>query len=217
MLQYGLGPAVRKFNAGLVVIDSITANYRAEQESSAAKHLARRQNQLAKLGQVLRRLAVDENIAVVVANQVSDRLEHVVASQDASNHPLSSSPMGSSPSPIPPPSSTSQETAPLVMTLDHQQRFFSGWGDVTTPYDSNLKTPSLGLAWSSQISCRIALKIAAAADVGTGPNYLSGNVWKPRKKTRSMRLVFAPWTPSSVEVKFEIRKGGVFSIGGIDQ
>ena len=58
---------------------------------------------------------------------------------------------------------------PSALTLDHQQRFFTGWGD-TPPsshtadpaHDPNLKTPSLGLVWANQIACRIALVKEAA-------------------------------------------------------
>ncbi|GJD01842.1 DNA repair protein RAD57 [Colletotrichum higginsianum] len=46
--------------------------------------------------------------------------------------------------------------APPALALDHQQRWFTGWGD--DPFaDYGLKTPSLGLVWSTQIACRIAL------------------------------------------------------------
>ncbi|PYH81484.1 hypothetical protein BO82DRAFT_354513 [Aspergillus uvarum CBS 121591] len=54
-----------------------------------------------------------------------------------------------------------------ILSLVHQQRFFTGWGDTPQSlfpgYDPGLwrstsKTPTLGLVWSTQIACRIALK-----------------------------------------------------------
>jgi DNA repair protein RAD57 len=44
-----------------------------------------------------------------------------------------------------------------ALMLDHQQRWFTGWGDDPLGRDFPLKTPSLGLVWSTQISGRIAL------------------------------------------------------------
>jgi DNA repair protein RAD57 len=53
-----------------------------------------------------------------------------------------------------------------ILSLRHQQRFFTGWGDTQQPITPTvypfrpptLKTPALGLVWSTQIACRIALK-----------------------------------------------------------
>src|SRR5205814_5796279 len=75
ILEYQLPIMVRRFNVGLVIIDSVAANYRAEHGSSIPKDLANRATQLTKLGRMLRRLALTDNLAVVVANQVSDRFE----------------------------------------------------------------------------------------------------------------------------------------------
>jgi hypothetical protein len=44
------------------------------------------------------------------------------------------------------------------LLIDHQQRFFTGWGGSPyTPLGESLKTPSLGLVWTEQVACRIAL------------------------------------------------------------
>ncbi|KAH8698381.1 P-loop containing nucleoside triphosphate hydrolase protein [Talaromyces proteolyticus] len=75
ILNYQLPVAISRFNVGLVVIDSITANYRAEHASNSMHGLSVRSGELAKLGHMLRNLAARENIAVVVANQVSDRFD----------------------------------------------------------------------------------------------------------------------------------------------
>ncbi|GKZ26308.1 hypothetical protein AbraIFM66951_002552 [Aspergillus brasiliensis] len=224
ILNYQLPVAIKRYNVGLVVIDSITANYRAEHSSHNLSGLSTRSGELARLGQMLRNLAVDEDVAVVVANQVSDRIEaagghpalfhsHSGAISSLSstqqqalssrhdleaatplprNRPLESrnveltphNPiLQSSPSSLPSSPYTTEDDPqqqqfdgsylignPVrneILSLIHQQRFFTGWGDTLQPTISSLypafqqtaqKTPTLGLVWSTQIACRIALK-----------------------------------------------------------
>lgn len=215
ILEYGLPPAVRNYKAGLVVIDSIAANFRSDQGSSAAKDLADRHTHLVRLGCALRKLAREEDIAVVVANQVSDRLEHVLARVNPAQPLFSSSSSSSSPGPVPMSSPATSEIESSTMTLDHQQLFFSGWGDEPHRGLSNLKTPALGLSWTNQISCRIALKMEAA-ETFSNPEmgYLGNNLWRNRRKRRFLKLVFAPWTIQTKEVEVEIKKEGIFAIGG---
>ncbi|KAK2784872.1 hypothetical protein FQN52_008808 [Onygenales sp. PD_12] len=73
ILNYQIPVAVSRYNVGLVVIDSITANYRAESDTDNVPGLLARAWQLKQLGQFLRNLAATKNIAIVVANQVSDQ------------------------------------------------------------------------------------------------------------------------------------------------
>ncbi|GAB1212544.1 hypothetical protein ATERTT37_001683 [Aspergillus terreus] len=226
ILNYQLPVAVSRYNVGLVIIDSITSNYRAEHSSHNLLGLSTRSGELTKLGQMLRNLAVKEDIAIVVANQVSDRFEGMEGVGRPANRllpgaspfspstqhqqpPSTASPLArrsrpmlpdlnnieSSQSngvlPSSPPTLTSSpyvaEEDPQqqqqfdgsylvadpvrneILSLLHQQRFFTGWGD--TPYSTipssyaggfpryqSQKTPALGLVWSTQIACRIALK-----------------------------------------------------------
>ena len=73
------GSVTKRTDKGLVtqndltslVIDSITSNYRVEHASNNMLALSARSSELAKLGQLLRNLAVKHDIAVVLANQVS--------------------------------------------------------------------------------------------------------------------------------------------------
>jgi hypothetical protein len=93
---------------------------------------------------------------------------------------------------------------PLV--LDHQQRFFTGWGDDLVV--TNLKTPSLGLAWTNQLNTRVALLKEPIIEMrpykpGEEPN-LSG--WK-----RTFRVVFSDRSACG-DTEFEIAQGGVRSI-----
>lgn len=237
ILNYQLPVAIQRYNLGLVIIDSITSNYRAEHSSTDAIALATRTTELAKLGYMLRNLAVDEDIAIVVANQVSDRFdipdvpddpdtdEESASQESLPSHtgeelefhdPLSELPMSQpamsqppmfqpamSQHPLPQPSmsqparidfdptqqapSDSQDLPPSSATSSSevyaeddedafhrthcdtdltfkqatsvhlQERFFTGWGDDLSPH-TPLKNPAMGLFWSSQIACRIALK-----------------------------------------------------------
>ncbi|MCJ1433876.1 hypothetical protein MMC27_003241 [Xylographa pallens] len=248
ILHFQLPVALARHQPALLVIDSIAANYRAETSSlttTPSTHpaaLAQRSADLVRLGQLLRSLARQHDCAVVVANQVGDRFAPVTLSPSHTPHhlALSSSPVPgwqhSSPSPLPrdmqprpaqslaaaAPTST-PAPHPSALTLDHQQRFFTGWGDAPPSshpaHDHNLKTPSLGLVWANQIACRIALVKAAAylhpgdpaPEMSVGdPGSAAGDAsvagagkagglgleraeWAPRTWRRWMRVVFAPW------------------------
>ena len=230
ILAFQLPNAIRKYGVGLVVLDSVAANYRAEHGSAVPRDLANRATQLAKLGKFLRDLAKDEDIAVVVANQVSDRFEElnptVGHDRYRSSSPLPSSSPATTCTQGAPPSSTGQldvSAREPVLSLDFQQRFFTGWGDERCGTSSEgLKTPALGLGWTNQIACRIALKmeawkaIASSYD-GTMANYQGGNIWKDRKKRRFLRLVFAPWTPATMNpIEYEIRLEGIVACNAGD-
>ncbi|OJD25736.1 hypothetical protein ACJ73_02893 [Blastomyces percursus] len=112
ILNYQIPVAVSRYNVGLVVIDSITANYRAESDSDNVDGLLARAWQLKKLGRFLRNLAAKQNIAIVVVNQVSDRIhmEDVLWADEP--EPPTSSCLGEcfSQQPSQPPSSHPEET-----------------------------------------------------------------------------------------------------------
>ncbi|KAE8350509.1 P-loop containing nucleoside triphosphate hydrolase protein [Aspergillus coremiiformis] len=217
ILNYQLPVAIHRYNVGLVVIDSITSNYRAEHTAHNVLGLSTRSRELTKLGQMLRNLAVQEDIAIVVANQVSDRIDAMegpsafprVGGAVSRNGSPSTQPQqlpareSDTASPLPrvrPPESGNVELSqhnPIlpsspypaeedpqqqpfdgsyivgnpvrneILSLLHQQRFFTGWGDSPQSFPPSSypgfqrpsqKTPALGLVWSTQIACRIALK-----------------------------------------------------------
>ncbi|KAH8820522.1 P-loop containing nucleoside triphosphate hydrolase protein [Xylogone sp. PMI_703] len=103
------------------------------------------------------------------------------------------------------------------LSLDHQQRWFTGWGDDPYPPPSlarNLKTPSLGLIWTTQIAARIAL--IKRPVYGRPVLVEEGDRGEPvlKRWKRWMKVVFAPHiNPSGVgvrdSVEFEIVGGGV--------
>ncbi|MCJ1399580.1 hypothetical protein MMC11_002782 [Xylographa trunciseda] len=258
ILHYQLPVALARHRPALLVIDSIAANYRAETSSrttTPSTHpaaLAQRSADLVRLGQHLRALARQHDCAIVVANQVGDRFAPAAPSpsQTPRHAALSSSPapawQHSSPSPLPheppmqslatavaaaaPTSTPAPPPHPSALTLDHQQRFFTGWGD-HDPHaqDHNLKTPSLGLVWANQLACRVALVKAATylrpADAALGPDGRDVDAradsatraaraeWAPRAWRRWLRVVFAPWVrgvgAGERGVEFELWSGGV--------
>ncbi|KFY26518.1 hypothetical protein V493_04041, partial [Pseudogymnoascus sp. VKM F-4281 (FW-2241)] len=132
ILRFQLQLAIRRHNVGLVVIDSVAANFRAEFERSGdggAAHganMARRTAELVGLGAILRGVARSEGVAVVVSNQVADRFA-----------PLS---VGDGPRGSWAESQGRRER----LTLDGQMRFFTGWGDGEYGEEGGMKTPSLG-------------------------------------------------------------------------
>ncbi|KAK4186074.1 P-loop containing nucleoside triphosphate hydrolase protein [Podospora australis] len=213
ILTFQVPVAIEREGIGLLVIDSIAANYRAEFERSAStgSNMGARTAELVKMGMHLRDLARRHNLAVVVSNQVADRFsssgsgaktpasslrplavypgqqqqqqqqqqltqESPLATRSRSfptaDRAPSSSPTPSSIQPpidgppefIPPQqeedeaelAEITRDNIPPALLLDHQQKWFTGWGD-NLPLDLPLKTPSLGLVWSTQIAGRIAL------------------------------------------------------------
>lgn len=204
ILNYQLPVAIARHNVGLVVIDSITSNYRAEHTSNNMLALSARTTELARLGQMLRNMAAKEDVAIVVANQVSDRFDMdgnvsdstprpgfpAILSQGVARDPGADSPAPASQAENPEPAqydpsqpdSTPSSTIPSspcpapeddqfdgsylvgssdrneTLSLLHQERFFTGWGDTPQYSTAPLKNPALGFFWSTQIACRIALK-----------------------------------------------------------
>jgi DNA repair protein RAD57 len=117
----------------------------------------------------------------------------------------------------------SEPPPPPVLQLDHQQRWFTGWGDEPRSALA-LKTPSLGLVWSTQIACRVALikrpvygrspaalLAAAAEDQDDGE---AGTEATLRKWRRWMKVVFAPHCAASGQgldgaPEFLVNNGGL--------
>jgi DNA repair protein RAD57 len=103
-----------------------------------------------------------------------------------------------------------------ALLLDHQQRWFTGWGDDPTR-TSSLKTPSLGLVWSTQIAARIALfkkpvygRKEVVEDDEVGGVMLRN--WR-----RWMKVVFAQHVPATGQglngaVEFEVTMGGLRAV-----
>ena len=222
ILRFQVPVAIQRFNVGLIIIDSIAANYRAEFEKGGkpSHSLAKRSAQVAQLGTHLRDLARTHNIAIVVANQVADRFE----SQYQSPAPLSQPQTQSQKTPataststttpaLNPPTLSPPEiyfSTPHLLALDHQQRFFTGWGDDPNPHPNDtLKTPSLGLTWTNQLATRIAL---LRSPVYEDRPYQSGEDKAVASWKRTMKIVFSAWSGEG-ETGYEIWTGGVRGVG----
>ncbi|KAL2759770.1 hypothetical protein ACRALDRAFT_2129514 [Sodiomyces alcalophilus JCM 7366] len=264
IVRFQVPVAIERHNIGLLVIDSVAANYRVEFDRSAAgaKHgstMAARSKELVRLGTLLRDLAQRFNLAVVVANQVADRFadrftmpplapptptpgswhrmpqESPLASRSKALSPGAvdeellepTSSMAerlqfrsSMPEPLGP--DDAAEPAPAALAFDHQQRWFTGWGDDPLA-DHGLKTPSLGLVWSTQLACRIALLKKPVYGVHRlledESGEAGGGVPALKSWRRWMKVVFAPHvapTGQGLEgaVEYEVTRSGLRSVKG---
>ncbi|KAI9846193.1 MAG: hypothetical protein M1837_004307 [Sclerophora amabilis] len=243
ILHYQLPVAIQRHNVGLVVLDSVAANFRAEfDQVGSAAALACRSSQLIRLGALLRDVAKDNDIAVVVANQVSDRISPIT--KPVSGLITSSAP----PSSLTSSSATTTTTGHAAATptrnplsLDHQQRWFTGWGSSPPalpqhPTEQNLKTPALGPTWALQLSARIALyktPVYTRTRTRTRPPTTTttttttinmaeearddDSTWETEIHAwkRELKVVFAPWVQGGdgTGVGFQILKEGIRGIG----
>ncbi|KAG9686503.1 P-loop containing nucleoside triphosphate hydrolase protein, partial [Aureobasidium melanogenum] len=219
VLRYQVPVQIARANVGLIIIDSVAANFRAEFDragTNSSDALARRSLQLTQLGAHLRDLARSHNVAIVVANQVLDRFGPAASLFDATATPLSQNSVATQISStnnnnttIPPPSQQPQLLLSTndPLSLDHQQRFFTGWGDHRFMRD--LKTPSLGLTWTNQLSARIVLlkqPILKPQDYLLGPGMdIVG--WR-----RYLKVAFSAWSRDdngTDGVEFEVCEEGI--------
>ncbi|KAI9831081.1 MAG: hypothetical protein M1826_003979 [Phylliscum demangeonii] len=213
ILRYQLPVSVRRHGVGLVVIDSVAANYRAEFDGRAggSAGMARRSAELVRLGALLRELARAENVAVVVANQVADRFP-----PDRSRQPPFATQRASTARSRSHSSSHVTPITPDVLSLDHQQRWFTGWEEAPAAASQppNPKTPSLGHTWTLQLAARIALlKEGVDEGGGRGRRETEGEGEGERGWRRKMKVVFAPWAPSdAAAVEFVVSREGIQGI-----
>ncbi|KAL7777240.1 hypothetical protein CFE70_007663 [Pyrenophora teres f. teres 0-1] len=148
ILRYQLPVAIRKHNIGLVIIDSVAANYRAEFEKQGPNHggaaasMAKRGTQLVQL--------------VGAASTTTSNTASRTTSTNSQPHSQNNE-NGSTSQPTHKPD-LALTLSPDPLSLDHQQRWFTGWGDSQYEQLHVQKTPSLGLVWTNQLACRIALK-----------------------------------------------------------
>ena len=204
IIRFHLPVAIKRYDVGLVVLDSIAATFRAEHGTRTPAQLADRAVEITNLGSILRRIAIDYHVAVVVINQVSDRFEDSKSLFRSSSPATTSSPGVSGSAPPLRVAQLRQET----QSLDHQQRFFIGWGDGSEARNEQQKTPTLGLVWANQISARIVLKMESERQEYTG-----GNIWRETKRSRTLTVVFAPWAPpTDIPIRYEIAMQGIVSV-----
>ncbi|KAK5045023.1 hypothetical protein LTR84_010171 [Exophiala bonariae] len=208
ILRYQLPIAVRRYDVGLIVLDSVAANFRAEHGNYTPAALRERASELRQLGKMLRQVAVQSNAVVIVTNQVSDRFDHASAKSTSFLLRSQSSAISSSPAVPGSEAAAVSQLRTETQSLVHQQRFFTGWGGRNDTSNESLKNPALGLTWANQISARVALKLESERQ-----SYTGGNIWKDQKKKRSLAVVFAPWTrATNSPIEYEITTQGVVSL-----
>ncbi|KAI0998097.1 hypothetical protein K3495_g10095 [Podosphaera aphanis] len=213
IIHFQVPVAIKRYGVRLLIIDSIAANYRVELdvEQKSGNNMARRSLDLVKLGNFLRNLAQEMDIAIVVANQVADRISNdlpraISPTQEATRQPSLAS--------------KKYEVSQDYLSLNHQQRWFTGWGDDHQALDFpiNLKTPSLGLIWTTQIACRIALIKSPHFAPITEPTIPGEtNELILQRWSRWLKVVFASHAPESGEgihsaVEFEIKPEGLQAV-----
>jgi len=256
---YQLPEAVRRYDVGLIVIDSIAANFRVEFQGASPKVLGERAVALVKLGRSLRKIAHEYNVAIVCTNQVADRFDddqtrpdkfRLMSSQSQSSSQSTQAQADGRPTPNqqhansaarmqpptqalkqPPPATRGPTLQPQrqpsaahqarkdeIMSLDFQQRFFTGWGDNPnwSPFE-HLKTPALGLTWANQLDARIVLKISSTLDraaAGKSQSEHDSYLWSSVKRRRHLKVVFAPWAAPSMDegVEYELEMQGPVSV-----
>ncbi|KAF4836521.1 DNA repair protein rhp57 [Colletotrichum tropicale] len=252
ILQFQVPVEVERRNIGLIVLDSVASNYRAEFERGAmgnqGSNMGARSHELTRLGALLRELAQKYNLAVVVSNQVADRFSSPLAVSRmpppstnvrfTQESPLASRSRGPPPdfslSAVEPPSSMAEQLrssmpeppgfddvgppALPALALDHQQRWFTGWGDDPLA-DYGLKTPSLGLVWSTQIACRVALfkKPVYGVHRHVDDEAEDGGVPALKNWRRWMKVVFAPHAKATGQgldgaVEFAVTMAGLKAV-----
>lgn len=229
ILNFQVPAAIEKHNVGLVIVDSIAANYRAEfdrgeKSKKGSGSLAQRSGEIAQTSARLRNIARDYNVAVVLANQVADRFTTAEPTSQRARWsqtvhpgaPSTQTPTMPAPGPSQAPPHPSQNAAATLSTddplsLDHQQNFFTGWGDDPTVTD--LKTPSLGLTLTNALSTRIAL---LKEPIYKERAYLPGEERELAGWKRTFKVVFSAWCAAS-KTPFEIWEGGVRTIDAVKE
>jgi len=255
---FQLQEAVRRYDIGLIVIDSVAANFRVEFQGASRKVLGERAIALVKLGRALRKIAHEHNVAIVCTNQVADRFDddrtrsdrfrllsspsesssqatqkqgdgRATPTQQSANSAARmqpptpatkqhlAAPQGPSIQTQRQPPATHQAQKNEIMSLDFQQRFFTGWGDdpLTSLYEHQ-KTPALGLTWANQLDVRIVLKLSSTPErnMARSQSEIDSHLWPSIKRRRHLKVVFAPWAPPSMDegLEYDLEMQGPVSV-----
>ena len=139
IVTYQLPVVLSRHRIGLVVLDSVTANYRAEfdrplptqRSQSQFTQMVQRSKDLRKLAGILKDLAIEWNVAVVAVNQVTDAFKRPSSQLSGATH---------------------EED---FLSFDYQAKWFDGLIDENGVEAT--KKPALGLVWTNLITSRIML------------------------------------------------------------
>ena len=139
IVTYQLPVVLSRQRIGLIVLDSVTANYRAEfdrpqpfqRSQSQPTQMAQRSKDLRKMAGTLKDLAIEWNVAVVAVNQVTDAFKRPASQLSGA---------------------TPDED---LLSSDYQGKWFDGLIDENGV--EGTKKPALGLVWTNLITSRIML------------------------------------------------------------
>jgi len=217
IIRYQLPVLVQKFNVGLVVIDSVAANFRAEFERPTDRNKklrssdpssstpssspspsstttpgagARHGSRMAQRGKDMVRLAATlRHLAIThnLAVVVSNQVSDKFTSFANARTPLSSS---SSSSPR-----GGGDDDDDIMSLDFQSKWFTGCNE---ELEGGGKVPALGLVWANLLATRVVIR--KSQDPKTGE-------WR-----RDLRVAYSNRAPAGEEVGIEVFEGGVRSV-----
>ena len=201
---------MQKFDVGLVVIDSIAANFRAEFErpmdrnkklrlsdpstpssspSSSSSTAtpgagARRGSQMAQRGKEMVRLAATLRHLAITHNLA------VVVSNQVSDKFNARTPLSSLSSPR-----DGDDDDDDIMSLDFQSKWFTGCDE---ELEGGGKVPALGLVWANLLATRVVIRKSEDPETGE---------WR-----RDLRVAYSNRALAGEEVGIEVFEGGVRSV-----
>jgi DNA repair protein RAD57 len=186
--------ARRKPRLGLLIVDSIAAPSRADFATNTISGLNDRAKALSLLSDLLKRLACDLKLAVVVVNQVSDVFSIPLVRRIGSNS-LSSEGGGSL---LPPPPRQTDDDDELELSYDAQARFFDGQAPALH------KQAALGLVWANAVDTRLMFSLTRRQHRSEGA----------AATIRRATLVFSPFAPPG-SVDYIIGEPGLIAVSDV--
>ena len=174
----------------LVVVDSIAASIRSEYASSTSG-LTQRGKDLSTLGQQLKALAFEHNLAVVVITQVSDVFQRT----------------HTTPSLLPTTYDSGKIGKPVALPYNSQAPFFSGQRAAGTS-----KQAALGLAWANLVDTRLLFTRTGKRQRADEETSTTDNPFdRDGRMIRAMHLVYSPFAPSS-SLNYAINELGLYAL-----
>jgi len=210
IIRYQLPVLVQKFDVGLVVIDSVAANFRAEFERPMDKNKklrlsdpstpssspssssstaapgagARRGSQMAQRGKEMVRLAATLRHLAITHNLA------VVVSNQVSDKFNARTPLSSLSSPR-----DGDGHDDDIMSLDFQSKWFTGCDE---ELEGGSKVPALGFVWANLLATRVVIRKSEDPETGE---------WR-----RDLRVAYSNRALAGEEVGIEVFEGGVRSV-----
>ncbi|TPX34997.1 hypothetical protein SmJEL517_g02517 [Synchytrium microbalum] len=185
ILLYHLTHVIDKMDAGIVIIDSIASNFRAENTGTGNEALDRSKT-LYLIGAQLKKLAQEKGLVVICLNQVTSTPDtpltpiHNKQSNDTRQNAVRDD-AGWLTGP--------DNKSEFILSLKNTREFTGGPGDNTVP--------ALGLAWSNIVNVRVQLlrgveEVPIEQQRRSGYNGGTDAVTVLTRTWRRMKVCFAP-------------------------